>query len=117
MRKENQLDFIWELPQSSKCLGENAPHPKFTPQGPTKGQSNHFAGCISLGGGFALPAALPPSIRTVGEVTALRALGNFHLLAVDADPRVRYERAFARDQTLGCGYFLSSVPTWVPFWC
>eukprot|EP00667_Euglena_gracilis_P015297 EG_transcript_15920 len=36
------------------------------------------------------------SIRTVGEVTALRALGNFHLLAVDADPRVRYERAFAR---------------------
>jgi dephospho-CoA kinase len=36
------------------------------------------------------------SIRTVGEVNALRALGNFYLLAVDADPATRYDRAFAR---------------------
>jgi dephospho-CoA kinase len=36
------------------------------------------------------------SIRTTGEVTALRKKGNFHLLAVDADPKLRYERVVHR---------------------
>ncbi|MDB5282602.1 MAG: hypothetical protein JWO06_1677 [Bacteroidota bacterium] len=36
------------------------------------------------------------SIRTVGEVNALHAKGNFHLFAVDADQRLRYERIIER---------------------
>lgn len=37
------------------------------------------------------------SIRTPGEVKSLRSKGRFHLFAVDADPKVRYERIFARN--------------------
>jgi len=36
------------------------------------------------------------SIRTPGEITSLRAKGNFYLFAVDADPKVRYERISLR---------------------
>ena len=36
------------------------------------------------------------SIRTPGEVEALRGKPNFYLFAVDADPRVRYDRAVLR---------------------
>ncbi len=36
------------------------------------------------------------SIRTVGEVTALRKKGGFYLFAVDADPQLRYERVVQR---------------------
>lgn len=36
--------------------------------------------------------AVIESLRTSGEVQALRAKGNFYLLAVDADPKMRYER-------------------------
>ncbi len=36
------------------------------------------------------------SIRTVGEVTALKAKGNFKLLSVDTDRRLRYERILVR---------------------
>jgi dephospho-CoA kinase len=36
------------------------------------------------------------SIRTVGEVTALRAKGNFSLFAVDADQQLRYGRIVER---------------------
>ncbi len=36
------------------------------------------------------------SIRTPGEVAALRGKPNFYLFAVDADPKVRYERAVLR---------------------
>ena len=36
------------------------------------------------------------SIRTVGEVTALKAKGNFKLLSVDTDRRLRYERILLR---------------------
>lgn len=36
------------------------------------------------------------SIRTVGEVNALHAKGNFHLFAVDADQKLRYERIIER---------------------
>jgi dephospho-CoA kinase len=36
------------------------------------------------------------SIRTPGEVYSLRKKGNFHLLAVDADPEARYRRITAR---------------------
>jgi len=40
--------------------------------------------------------AVIESIRTPGEVEALRAKGHFSLLAVDADPKVRYERILGR---------------------
>jgi len=36
------------------------------------------------------------SIRTLGEVNALHEKGNFHLFAVDADQRLRYERIVLR---------------------
>lgn len=36
------------------------------------------------------------SIRTVGEITALRSKGNFHLFAVDADQKLRYKRIVER---------------------
>lgn len=36
------------------------------------------------------------SIRTVGEVNALRSLGKFFLLSVDADQKLRYERIVER---------------------
>ena len=36
------------------------------------------------------------SVRTPGEVAALRGKSNFYLFAVDADPKVRYERAVLR---------------------
>lgn len=32
------------------------------------------------------------SIRTPGEITSLRAKSDFYLFAVDADPKIRYER-------------------------
>jgi dephospho-CoA kinase len=32
------------------------------------------------------------SIRTPGEITSLREKGSFYLFAVDADPRIRYDR-------------------------
>ncbi len=40
--------------------------------------------------------AIIESVRTVGEVTALREKPNFHLFAIDADPKVRYERIVIR---------------------
>jgi dephospho-CoA kinase len=36
------------------------------------------------------------SLRTVGEVNALRERGKFYLFAVDADPQTRYERVVLR---------------------
>jgi len=36
------------------------------------------------------------SIRTVGEADALKSKGNFYLFAIDADPKIRYERAVIR---------------------
>jgi len=36
------------------------------------------------------------SIRTPGEAVSLRARGNFYLLAVDADPKIRYGRIVER---------------------
>ena len=36
------------------------------------------------------------SVRTAGEVEALRGKPSFYLFAVDADPRVRYERVVLR---------------------
>jgi dephospho-CoA kinase len=40
--------------------------------------------------------AVIESLRTEGEIATLRAKGNFLLLAVDADPKLRYERIVAR---------------------
>lgn len=37
------------------------------------------------------------SIRTTGEITALRKRDHFTLLAVDADPRLRYSRVLERN--------------------
>ena len=36
------------------------------------------------------------SLRTLGEIEALKLKGEFILFAVDADPRIRYERVFKR---------------------
>jgi dephospho-CoA kinase len=36
------------------------------------------------------------SLRTEGEIKSLREKGNFYLLAVDADPKLRYERVVKR---------------------
>jgi len=51
------------------------------------------------------------SLRTVGEVEALRKRGNFTLLAVDADRRIRYERIIQRKQEIervGFGEFCAA---------
>lgn len=40
--------------------------------------------------------AVIESLRTEGEVMALRAKGNFLLIAVDADPKLRHERIIVR---------------------
>lgn len=37
------------------------------------------------------------SIRTPGEVTSLRRKGDFFLIAVDADPKIRYQRVKIRN--------------------
>ena len=37
------------------------------------------------------------SIRTPGEIESLRKKGNFYLFAVDADPKIRYERIKLRN--------------------
>ncbi len=39
------------------------------------------------------------SIRTVGEIESLNKKGNFVLLAVDAEPKIRYERILERKTT------------------
>ena len=36
------------------------------------------------------------SLRTMGEIESLRRKGNFSLLAIDADPEIRYERIIIR---------------------
>lgn len=36
------------------------------------------------------------SIRAVGEVETLKGKGAFYLFAIDADPKIRYERAVLR---------------------
>jgi dephospho-CoA kinase len=36
------------------------------------------------------------SLRTIGEIESLKNKGNFTLLAVDADPKIRYERILKR---------------------
>ncbi|MCQ2271721.1 MAG: AAA family ATPase [Bacteroidales bacterium] len=41
--------------------------------------------------------AIIESIRAAGEITSLRQKGDFVLLAVDADPKIRYERIVARN--------------------
>jgi dephospho-CoA kinase len=40
--------------------------------------------------------AIIESIRTVGEIEKLRAMGEFILIAVDADRKLRYDRIYAR---------------------
>ena len=40
--------------------------------------------------------AIIESIRTPGEIEFLKTRGNFHLIAVDADPRIRYDRISLR---------------------
>lgn len=40
--------------------------------------------------------AVIESLRTIGEIETLRKKGNFTLLAVDADPRIRYDRVLTR---------------------
>lgn len=40
--------------------------------------------------------AIIESIRAVGEVESLKSKGQFYLFAIDADPKIRYERAVLR---------------------
>ena len=40
--------------------------------------------------------AIIESIRAVGEAEVLKSKGNFYLFAIDADPKIRYERAVLR---------------------
>jgi dephospho-CoA kinase len=40
--------------------------------------------------------AIIESIRTPGEIDSLRQKGNFYLFAVDAEPKIRYQRIFER---------------------
>lgn len=40
--------------------------------------------------------AIIESIRTVGEIEKLKEMGNFILIAVDADKKIRYDRIYAR---------------------
>jgi dephospho-CoA kinase len=40
------------------------------------------------------------SVRTVGEIQFLRSKPHFSLLAVDADPKLRFERAYKRKSSL-----------------
>ena len=50
------------------------------------------------------------SLRTVGEIEYLRKKGNFTLLAVDADPKIRYQRILGRSSVtdnIGFEKFLS----------
>jgi len=50
------------------------------------------------------------SLRTVGEIESLRKKGNFTLLAVDADPKIRYQRILGRSSVtdnIGFEKFLS----------
>jgi dephospho-CoA kinase len=50
------------------------------------------------------------SLRTVGEIESLREKGNFSLLAVDADPKIRYQRILGRSSAtdnIGFEKFLS----------
>lgn len=50
------------------------------------------------------------SLRTVGEIESLRKKGNFSLLAINADPKVRYQRILGRSSTtdnIGFEKFLS----------
>ena len=41
--------------------------------------------------------AIIESLRTVGEVEALKGKENFHFFAIDADPKIRYERVVLRN--------------------
>src|SRR4051812_40085599 len=40
------------------------------------------------------------SVRALGELEYLRDQGDFHLIAVDADPKIRYERVINRRSAL-----------------
>ena len=40
------------------------------------------------------------SLRTVGEINSLRSRENFVLLAVDAEPKIRYQRILERKTTI-----------------
>ena len=55
--------------------------------------------------------AIIESIRTPGEISSLRTKENFTLWAIDADPKIRYERIFARQSetdTISYATFLAS---------
>lgn len=44
--------------------------------------------------------AIIESVRALGEVDLLKNKGNFYLFAIDADPKIRYERISARKSAL-----------------
>jgi len=60
--------------------------------GPSYAVDQLFLRALESGGN-----AVIESVRTTGEVASLRQKGRFVLLAVDADPKVRYERIVLRN--------------------
>ena len=60
--------------------------------GPSYAVDQLFLRAMETGGN-----AVIESVRTTGEVASLRQKGRFMLLAVDADPKLRYERIVLRN--------------------
>lgn len=60
--------------------------------GPSYAVDQLFLRALESGGN-----AVIESVRTTGEVASLRQKGRFILLAVDADPKIRYERIVLRN--------------------
>ena len=62
-----------------------------------KNSPSYIIDCLFEQAKLAEKNAIIESIRSVGEVESLRKKGNFCLLAVDADPKIRYERIVKRN--------------------
>jgi dephospho-CoA kinase len=57
---------------------------------------SYIIDCLFMQAQQAGENAVIESIRTVGEIESLRRKGNFCLLAIDANPNIRYERIVRR---------------------
>jgi dephospho-CoA kinase len=62
-----------------------------------KNSSSYIIDCLFEQAKLVGKNAVIESIRSVGEVESLRKKGNFCLLVIDADPKIRYERIVKRN--------------------
>jgi len=62
-----------------------------------KNTASYIVDCLFEQAKLSGKDAVIESIRTIGEVESLRKKGIFYLLAVDADPKIRYERILQRN--------------------